>query len=237
MNPFSAKKKKAITFDFGDTLASTVPTYPERIRQAIEMCGSPIAEDVYTRAYMRADYETFVRYRKFNTLDERKRMEWLFEIVCRESGIQEDYRQLKQAVLRNINNINYRDRVLLDSAGEILEQLKDRGYILAIISNNDGRVESKCETLGIRSYFDLIVDSGNLGLIKPGKEIFIYTLKELGLDGGDVIHIGDLYGADVLGAKNAGINPVWINRTNSPDFDNTGVFQIKNLGELKDILL
>ena len=29
------KNKKAIFFDFGDTIASTVPTYPDRIRIAL----------------------------------------------------------------------------------------------------------------------------------------------------------------------------------------------------------
>lgn len=233
----SYKSKKAILFDFGDTLASTIPTYPERIRIAMEKAGFELSYEEYMNAYMKADYETFRRYIKLKHVDNKMRMNCLFEIVTSETGLEADPDQILKSVVENMKKEGSRERVLLKNALELLRSMKKRGFILAIVSNNDGRVANKCEELGIREYFDLIVDSGNIGFIKPGKEIFDHTLKHLGLERSEVLHVGDLYGADILGANNAGIEAVWFNNKNSNDFENTGVVQIEDLSELQDIVL
>ena len=56
------KNKKAVFFDFGDTLASTVPTYPDRIRIALLEIGFNFTEEQYFRAFQYADYQIYKNY-------------------------------------------------------------------------------------------------------------------------------------------------------------------------------
>ena len=49
---------------------------------------------------------------------------------------------------------------------------------------------------------------------KPRSEMFIHALEKVGLLPEEVIHIGDSWSCDVIGAKNAGIKSIWINRMN-----------------------
>lgn len=48
---------------------------------------------------------------------------------------------------------------------------------------------------------------------KPRNEIFELALSKTGLNAEDVLHIGDSLSSDVKGAYNAGIKPIWINRS------------------------
>jgi putative hydrolase of the HAD superfamily len=51
-----------------------------------------------------------------------------------------------------------------------------------------------------------------MGVGKPHPAIFHHALTQLGLDPAVVWHVGDRLDADVLGAHNAGLTSVWLNR-------------------------
>src|SRR5260370_37951384 len=59
-----------------------------------------------------------------------------------------------------------------ESTGSTLKKLKDRGLILGVVSNSDGRVESALEQAGLASYFDFLIDSFLVGVEKPDPAIF-----------------------------------------------------------------
>ena len=89
-------------------------------------------------------------------------------------------------------------------AEEVLSILSDSEIQLACVSNNDGRLPAMIDYLGWSDYFDLLVDSGELGISKPDPGIFEYTLKQLDRQAAELIHIGDYYSVDVIGARRAG---------------------------------
>ena len=45
--------------------------------------------------------------------------------------------------------------------------------------------------------------------------------------------IGDTYETDIVGAHNAGLRTVWINRKNVPDFNGFAAYQIKDITDLR----
>ena len=60
--------------------------------------------------------------------------------------------------------------------------------------------------VGIDSYFDPIVISGDYGFRKPDRRLFEVTLAGMGLDAEDVVFVGndmyrDIFGAGQLGMK------------------------------------
>lgn len=93
---------------------------------------------------------------------------------------------------------------LAEGAKEVLGQLKDRGYRLAVLSNNDSRLRSVLEDLGIDSLFEKIFISSEMGVEKPEPEIFREVEKSFGEEPSRFLHLGDSYSRDFEGAQRAG---------------------------------
>ncbi len=96
-----------------------------------------------------------------------------------------------------------------------LERLKSEGYILGLVSNAPPDTVGAIESLGLRRYLSTIVVSGVVGVSKPNPEIFRIALREAGAEAAESLHVGDLYDADVIGARNAGIKGLLIDRDGS----------------------
>ena len=88
---------------------------------------------------------------------------------------------------------------------DVLRQLHWR-FQLAIVSNFDGRLRVILERLGISKYFGHIFASSEIGADKPDPEIFRRAVKFLGLQPGDVLHVGDDPGRDWQAASAAGLS-------------------------------
>lgn len=124
---------------------------------------------------------------------------------------------------------------LVPFALDILDYLKDK-YHLHILTNGFQETQSiKLETSGLVPFFKEVVNSEISGFLKPDKRIFDYTLKKINAECQDCIMIGDDLHADVLGAKNAGIDHVYFNRKNLLH-EELITHEIKCLSELKLLL-
>jgi putative hydrolase of the HAD superfamily len=91
---------------------------------------------------------------------------------------------------------------------ETLEQMRARGYRLAIVSNADGRVASFLARAGLADVFDAIIDSGEVGVEKPDPGIFRIACERVGVEPHEAVHIGDILEIDVVGARAAGVTPI-----------------------------
>jgi len=228
----TSKPKRAVFFDFGDTLASTDPPYLTRIAMALRRVGYDISDRDFEIAYVKADYEIYKRHIELGGVTPEELREWFFPLVYKNLSITDDIETAKAKVRAAMRDIRY-GRFALPGAVDLLENLKNRGFILGVISNNDGRTNEKCEEVGIGKYLDIIVDSTNLGLVKPDFRIFRYVLNRLNIEASQAIHIGDLFGSDVMGGLNAGLDVLWMNTRQIEKLDNTNVNEVKNLNEIK----
>lgn len=80
---------------------------------------------------------------------------------------------------------------------------------IALISNaarSTSTYKRTLNALGIGQFFDHFVISCEVGYLKPRKEIFKHALKLLNVEPNEVLHIGDLFRADVVGATSCGMN-------------------------------
>jgi HAD superfamily hydrolase (TIGR01549 family) len=95
-----------------------------------------------------------------------------------------------------------------------LELLRDQGYRLGLISNagDDADVQALVDNASLRPYFDIILTSAALGVRKPNPRIFWNALEHWGIQPSQAAMIGDTLGADILGARNAGLLSIWITR-------------------------
>lgn len=95
---------------------------------------------------------------------------------------------------------------VLPGVREALADFCGMGLRLAVVSNADGTVEKGLEQQGLRQYFELVVDSTVIGFEKPDPRIFSHALTALQCEPDDALHIGDMYFADVAGARSAGVH-------------------------------
>ncbi|HVZ71459.1 MAG TPA: HAD family hydrolase [Polyangia bacterium] len=86
-----------------------------------------------------------------------------------------------------------------------LERLRAAGFRLAIVSNSEGTIDAMLTDVGLRPFFETVVDSKIVGSVKPDARIFQIALDRLGLSPSDAVMIGDLPTADVFGPRALGL--------------------------------
>lgn len=102
----------------------------------------------------------------------------------------------------------------IDGAKDGLQALAEAGVRLGIVSNADGMMAHRLAAFeicqvgpGMGVPVEFVVDSGNVGVMKPDPRIFHAALDLLGLDAAATWYVGDMPAIDVVGARRAGIRP------------------------------
>ncbi len=118
---------------------------------------------------------------------------------------------------------------------EILDYLKSR-YVLHILTNGFADVQTiKLESARLSGYFVEIVTSNTSGYKKPHRKFFDFALEKTKASQDECIMIGDNLEADVLGARNAGLDHVFFNPKRQ-EHDEQLTHEISCLSQIKDIL-
>lgn len=122
---------------------------------------------------------------------------------------------------------------------DFLDFLKDQNIRTGVISNITycGEVvEERINSLLPEHNFEFIIATSEYMFRKPNKRIFELALEKSGLQQEDVWYIGDNYLCDVIGARNAGIFPVWyIGATSAPQGEDD-VLTISHWDELRKLI-
>jgi putative hydrolase of the HAD superfamily len=92
-----------------------------------------------------------------------------------------------------------------------LEELRSNGYLLGVITNRTKPIYNEMHEIGLDLHFDFYLTGGQLGAYKPHKEIFEKLVAFTSHSKDELLYIGDNYFADVLGARNAGIEAALLN--------------------------
>ena len=83
-----------------------------------------------------------------------------------------------------------------DEMVTLLDELKQRGYLLACLTNNIGGTHAsaeRAETINaIMSRFDVVVESSKVGTRKPETEFYEMACKLLGVDPSECVFLDDL---------------------------------------------
>ncbi len=84
---------------------------------------------------------------------------------------------------------------------------------LGVVSNNlRAAQKEKLRVCGLEPWLDFLVCSEQVGVPKPFPEIFRVALVAAGAKARQSVMVGDSWEVDVLGARAAGLRPVWFNR-------------------------
>ena len=125
-------------------------------------------------------------------------------------------------------------------AKDALQALADTGVKLGIVSNADGLIAQRLrerEILqvgpGLGVEVECVIDSGEVGVMKPDPRIFVIALDAMGVEADSAWYIGDMPGFDVVGARRAGLRAFILDPSGSHgDADYDVVSSLAELAEL-----
>ncbi|ACU95962.1 haloacid dehalogenase superfamily enzyme, subfamily IA [Saccharomonospora viridis DSM 43017] len=122
-----------------------------------------------------------------------------------------------------------------------LEWLATAGVKLAAVTNASGEHQrDKLARLGLSEFFDHVAIAGEMGVAKPDPVMFHKVCCALGCEPANAVHVGDKLTTDAVGARDAGLGGVWLDRRGSAGVDvevPPGVHVLHTLADLPELLV
>lgn len=126
---------------------------------------------------------------------------------------------------------------LFDDTVEVLDYLTGKGYPMHLITNGFEQTQhAKLRNSGIAHYFTHVITSEAAGIMKPHREIFTFAMSKAGTTPERCIMIGDTLDADIIGARDAGIDTIYFNPTVPPRDGIIPTHVIERLSAIRKLL-
>lgn len=110
---------------------------------------------------------------------------------------------------------------LVDGTTELLTTLKQKGYKLQIITNGFREVQlNKLANSEIAHFFDHVFISEDLSYPKPDIRVFQHAIRSSNARKDKSVMIGDNWETDILGARNFGIDQIYLSKDIKNSHDN-----------------
>ena len=219
------KNVKAIIFDAYGTLFD--------VNSAAEKCKDKIGDK----------WEEFANYWRTTQLE----YSWLRSLMDKHKDfwqVTEDSLDKSMKVF-NIDSL-IRDELLnlykilstFPEVKEVLNNLKEKNYKLAILSNGTPTLLNELvKSNNLDSIFDDIFSIEEVGIYKPSSKVYDIPIKKYQIQKDEIVFLS-ANTWDVSGGGNYGYNAVWVNRNNNI-FDNLDYKpqnQVKDLVVLLDLI-
>ena len=118
----------------------------------------------------------------------------------------------------------------------ILDEKKIKYAALSNSSFTSKTLRYELKESGLNTNFQFIMSSNEYCLRKPNKLLFDLEAKKLKVNSSDIWFIGDSYKYDMLGAKSAGMLPIFYNRKNSPMTNDIELLEVKSMYEIEKLI-
>jgi HAD superfamily hydrolase (TIGR01509 family) len=124
----------------------------------------------------------------------------------------------------------------------MLHAVRSMGVRIGVVSDWGSNLREILAGLGLDRYLDFVLPSGAVGVAKPSPAFFQKAAEAAGVAPEQTLMVGDSYRADVRGAWAAGMDAVWLDRTEgisiTPDDEPvpTDVRVIRSLDEVPEIV-
>ena len=206
-----------VLFDLGSTLLyfdgslhELILEGRQRLFQTLVNLGYTLDED-FIPAF-RAGLHDYFHQRDVDFLEFT--VEQVLRQTLAEAGVKDVPHEHLRSALDGMYAVTQTHWKLESDTMPVLAELKQRGYRLGLISNAADAVDARALLAqnGLESWFEQVLISAEVGYRKPHPHIFQMALDFFGVPPGQAVMVGDKLGADVLGAKNAGLATIWITR-------------------------
>jgi len=197
---------RAISFDLDDTLWECQPVIKQAEAKLYRWLQqhAPRISDVYSSEQMR----------------ERR-----IQLAQQQPSLQHDLSELRRVSLRShADESGYVQEPLVSEAFEVfiaarnevvlfedvlpvLERLR-QNYPLVALTNGNADIKR----IGIDHLFQDSISAADVTLGKPDAEMFELACQRLNIQPAELLHVGDDPLRDVMGAQQAGVQALWVNR-------------------------
>jgi len=183
---------KAIGFDFGGVIGGGPNIGHEFTKASADLLG--VTTEVWRKVY-------FSINNLINTDKKSKRDFWLHFL--------KEFNQTDKIdqVLAQDLAMAKRYLVVNQQIISLIDQFRERGYKVGLLSNASGEVANNIKTLNLAGHFDSFLFSAEIGVQKPDIAAFEYLAKSLGADLADLIFIDDAE-PSLKTASQAGFTPI-----------------------------
>jgi len=117
---------------------------------------------------------------------------------------------------------------------EVLASLQSQGCRLGIVSNWSWNLRDRVAQVELDAFFEIVWASAYAGCNKPHPRIFHQALEQMNLSPERVLYVGDSYQHDVIGARNAGVEVVLLDRDGTSEASDCPI--IRDLGGVLPLL-
>ena len=232
---------KALIFDFGQTLVDSADAFRTAEKEAKERLFARLDSepdgpswDAFLSRY-RSIRKEFHRCSNFS----RKA---IWQAVCQAFNHKPDLNRFEKWENEYWAQVGSRTHPFPETVS-VLEELSRR-YQLSLVTNTQGQKNSENHRLALfpqlEKFFQVIIVAGESGIPpKPDLEPFRLCLEQLKILPHEAVFIGDDWRIDICGAREAGIQPIWLRHhsvtRNWPDVE-THTPIITSLDELHDLV-
>ena len=199
---------KAILFDFGQTLVNSADGF----RKAEKDAETLIFEELGLESWpvFLSDYREFRQ--DFHARSNFSRKE-LWQALYAHYDRKPDEETLLRAEQDYWETVKSLTKPFPETEA-VLEQLASEQR-LGLVTNTQGQHTPGQHRLSLfpqlERFFELIIVAGEGGIPpKPAPEPFLICLEKLGITPAEAIYVGDDWRNDICGAKEVGIQPVWL---------------------------
>jgi putative hydrolase of the HAD superfamily len=229
---------KAVFFDLYQTLVRYEPPREEIEAEILKKFGIETTPEALVRPIITADefiYNEIARRPLSQRTDEEKFALYARyqAVLLREAGLKYDEKVIPGLLAAMQKSAM--DLALFDDVVPALNDLKKRNLVLGLISNIEQNMTETLTKLGLPDWLEIIVTSLDAGASKPKPAIFRKALEQGDVKPAEAIYVGDQYQVDVLGAREAGMQGILIDRHDYYQ-DITDCPRLRSLTELADYL-
>lgn len=204
---------RAVFFDFGGTLVKqfrdAYPVYESVLRSRGIAVRRDVWEEASERSLRRIEPLRYALLGRTPSWGDRVTTETLRELRVEDPG-GEITRALHDHFTSESSHPPFPESEVM------VRELRQRGLAVHVVSNNIDWLPETISHLGWTSLFDGVTYSQEVGAEKPDPRVFRVALQRARCRPDEVLHVGDSWEADYLGAKRVGLRAVWLNREGTP---------------------
>lgn len=220
----SRQTVRCILFDLGDTLWTTRtkdrlrPFEEQSAQHALAILHENIASDTLTLSAFMHDFHKAMKGQNAQAKRAHPYLEpdpiRMIQQALVDMGLPQQNKHVCERIYEAYRPVMPETRILFDGVLETLAELKQRGYILGVVTNRSyggpNFIEGMRE-MGLLDFFasDAMAISVDLGIRKPNPEIYTYALNKLGVSAQETAMVGDTLNADIAASKKLNIYAVW----------------------------
>lgn len=204
---------KAIGFDLFNTLITADPGAIKeawrRLNISLGENGIILEREPFKKAYQEAALR-FINETKSNGKETHNRFWISAALSALGHEISPDDASISKAVEAYFSTFFDYCRPI-PGTREMLEKLQGV-FRMGILSNftHAPVIKDLLERMGLGSFFDIVLVSGAIGFRKPLPLVFEMLVEKLGVEKQQLLYVGDDPESDVMGARQAGLRPVWM---------------------------